>query len=198
MTSGQPTENPQSFTWRHVLYRLFNSAGELLYIGITQDLNARFSWHAGHSPWWPEVADCRTEFLPSRAELQAAELKAIDVERPRYNKLGMPKPDPQPKPKDRRARKVSSRAERAKDLDARLREKGLRRSSKDPTVFINRHGFVLKPDGGQWWVICQDPALISTCPKAGHERCTEDLTGRHRCRVYDDPPPRPVDAIRTL
>lgn len=167
----------EPFTWRHVLYRLFNAAGELLYIGITNDLNARFSWHAGRSPWWPEVADCRTDFFPSREALRAAETQAIKAEQPRYNRASVPKPT-QPKPI------VPHRVcpDPRKDFDGFLDANGLRRSPKDPRFFINRCGVVLglNPDGrlNEFVVVCRDRALAVRGPRPGHERCTDDLTGR--------------------
>jgi excinuclease UvrABC nuclease subunit len=74
-----------TFTWAHVLYRLYDAAGALLYVGITRSIGQRLQDHSQNQPWWPEVADCRVEFLPNRAALHAAELLAIKVEHPRYN-----------------------------------------------------------------------------------------------------------------
>jgi phosphoribosyl 1,2-cyclic phosphodiesterase len=74
-----------TFTWNHVLYRLYGVSGDLLYIGLTKDIRSRFNQHVAKSPWWPDVADCRIEFLPSWEALKAAEVAAIKAERPRYN-----------------------------------------------------------------------------------------------------------------
>lgn len=30
------------FTWRHVLYRFYDAAGQLLYVGITGNIDQRF------------------------------------------------------------------------------------------------------------------------------------------------------------
>lgn len=73
------------FTWRHVLYRFYDATGELLYVGLTNDIGTRFSSHAATKSWWSEVADCRIEFLPSRKALEEAETVAIQTEMPRYN-----------------------------------------------------------------------------------------------------------------
>lgn len=61
------------FTWDHVLYRLYDREGVLLYIGRTRSIRRRFRTHAAEQPWWPEVASCRTEFLPSYEALCEAE-----------------------------------------------------------------------------------------------------------------------------
>src|SRR5206468_10392091 len=41
-----------TFTWEHVLYRLYDEEGVLLYVGITNAINTRFKTHAGSQPWW--------------------------------------------------------------------------------------------------------------------------------------------------
>jgi hypothetical protein len=74
------------FTWRFQLYRLFNAVGELLYIGITGNMNKRFEKHVElHHPWWPEVARCTIEFYPDRVSLKTAESSAIYLEQPIHN-----------------------------------------------------------------------------------------------------------------
>lgn len=73
------------FTWEHVLYRFYDADGQLLYVGITNSISRRFKAHASDKPWWPDVADCRIAFYPSRAALARAEEDAIKYEKPRYN-----------------------------------------------------------------------------------------------------------------
>lgn len=77
-----------TFTWEHVLYRLYDQDGALLYVGITNSIPNRFKRHADEQRWWPEVTGCRVEFLPDRAALQRAERDAIWFERPRHNIMG--------------------------------------------------------------------------------------------------------------
>jgi predicted GIY-YIG superfamily endonuclease len=74
-----------SFTWEHVLYRLRDSSGDLLYVGVTNSIPARFAHHASRKPWWSEVADCQVTFYPDRTSLMQAEDAAIRSESPRYN-----------------------------------------------------------------------------------------------------------------
>ena len=73
------------FTWYYVLYRLYNSSQNLLYIGRTNDINKRFSKHAQIQPWWPEVTMAKIELLSSLDTLMRAEQLAIFAERPKYN-----------------------------------------------------------------------------------------------------------------
>jgi hypothetical protein len=93
-----------SFTWEHVLYRLYDEGGTLLYVGITNSITTRFTAHAKTQPWWSEVAGCRVEFYPDRAALERAELDAIRFDRPRYNVRGSAIPRPQPVPARHRVR----------------------------------------------------------------------------------------------
>ena len=71
------------------LYRLFNEAGELLYIGITVNPEVRWASHRCAQSWWNEVARKDLQWLTNRAEALAAEAAAIPVERPRYNRSGL-------------------------------------------------------------------------------------------------------------
>lgn len=69
----------------HTLYRLWNAAHELLYVGITDDPQTRWRAHRRQKSWWHEVAYQTFEHHNSRAELEAAEIVAIKAERPLYN-----------------------------------------------------------------------------------------------------------------
>ena len=67
------------------LYRLRDHIGDLLYVGITDNLERRWKDHAKDKPWWPQVATHSIEWLPSRNRALAAEANVIRIERPRYN-----------------------------------------------------------------------------------------------------------------
>ena len=73
------------------LYRLYNSIGELLYVGLARDFQSRMSWHKRHQPWWSEVNPERTALAHISGDDMAAdaEHQAIALERPRYNKAGV-------------------------------------------------------------------------------------------------------------
>lgn len=86
--SKEPTPSAQQRRMERTpqaLYRLYNAAGELLYVGITWNVANRMNTHRGLQPWWPEVADVQLETHPNRAAVLAAERVAIERERPRYN-----------------------------------------------------------------------------------------------------------------
>jgi hypothetical protein len=67
------------------LYRLFNAATVLIYVGISDSLKVRMRNHADTKPWWPEVASKTIEWYPTWGEAKDAETAAIAEERPLYN-----------------------------------------------------------------------------------------------------------------
>lgn len=69
----------------HALYRFYDDAGHLLYVGITLDPGSRFARHRELKPWWLDVRGVSIEWYDSRAEVLAAETRAIAVERPLHN-----------------------------------------------------------------------------------------------------------------
>lgn len=71
----------------NVLYRFYDEADQLLYIGITNDPARRFSQHESDKPWWIKVANIKLQRgFANRLDLEAAEIAAIEAERPRYNR----------------------------------------------------------------------------------------------------------------
>lgn len=67
------------------LYRLFDTEGALLYVGIAGNPGRRFEQHAKDKPWWSEVDQIDLEHMDTRAEALIEEAKAIREESPRYN-----------------------------------------------------------------------------------------------------------------
>jgi hypothetical protein len=71
------------------LYRFYDRAGDLLYVGITGDFGRRCAGHRRSKPWWPEVATCRIEHFPDLESAQFAEDQAVKAEEPRWNSVGV-------------------------------------------------------------------------------------------------------------
>ena len=71
-----------------VLYRLFDSQGRLLYVGITCGPRERFKAHHGEKDWWPRVVGCTFEHFETRRQALTAESEAIKNERPVFNVSG--------------------------------------------------------------------------------------------------------------
>src|SRR5207302_1242409 len=69
----------------HALYRFFDSAGELLYVGITNDPGRRLGQHRKLKPWWASVGSMTLEHFSTREALEDAEREAIAHERPIHN-----------------------------------------------------------------------------------------------------------------
>lgn len=85
----------------NVLYRVFNDAGDLLYVGATTNPGSRFNHHALHKPWWDEAASMTMERFATVDELMVAEADAIATEGPRYNEIHTHKPAPWSRKRDR-------------------------------------------------------------------------------------------------
>lgn len=68
-----------------VVYRCFDAARHLLYIGSTRRWSARRTLHITESPWWGEVAEVVCETFNSITEARLAERLAIQAEHPKYN-----------------------------------------------------------------------------------------------------------------
>lgn len=73
------------------VYRWFDATGALLYVGISSNLAIRTDQHHLTKRWWPEIATCRVEWFPNRAEALEAESAAIAAENPRYNSQRPPR-----------------------------------------------------------------------------------------------------------
>lgn len=73
------------------LYRCFDASDQLLYIGISSDPAYRWTQHKADKAWADEVTMRVIEWLPTRADAEAAEVVAIRTERPLYNYMGTPK-----------------------------------------------------------------------------------------------------------
>lgn len=67
------------------LYRIFDSEGALLYIGISVDAFRRAKQHRKDKPWGDQIAIITVEHYGSRKEANAAERRAVHAEGPRYN-----------------------------------------------------------------------------------------------------------------
>jgi predicted GIY-YIG superfamily endonuclease len=67
------------------LYRLYDNAGALLYVGIANHWPARMNQHAREKAWWENVADVKLERYDTREDAERAEAKAIKAEHPMYN-----------------------------------------------------------------------------------------------------------------
>jgi hypothetical protein len=69
----------------YTLYRAYTKFGELLYVGLTENFTGRLRQHSKNSEWFPEASRFETETFETKEELQAAEILAITVGKPRYN-----------------------------------------------------------------------------------------------------------------
>jgi hypothetical protein len=70
------------------VYRVYDTACELIYVGCTNDLFGRLAVHEEESWWAPQVAKVAAKVYPTAKSGLAAELKAIHTEHPRWNVKG--------------------------------------------------------------------------------------------------------------
>lgn len=69
------------------VYRLYDEAGVLLYVGSSFDPEERCKGHR-EKPWWQTVANRTEEWHPTRERAFAVELEAIVREAPAHNIYG--------------------------------------------------------------------------------------------------------------
>lgn len=74
----------------YYVYRVFDAAGRLIYVGCTKDLNRRLRYHQyGYTAWWnSQAVKVRAKVFPTKAQALLAESAAIRDERPRWNISG--------------------------------------------------------------------------------------------------------------
>jgi len=69
------------------VYRLYGSGGQLLYIGMTNNLDARFRFHALTKHWWHLVERRAFDWHPNRGAARREEARAIKAEVPVHNSM---------------------------------------------------------------------------------------------------------------
>lgn len=67
------------------VYRLYDHAARLLYVGITNSVERRFSEHARDHVWWPDVGSREISWLSDRVSAERIERNVIRDEVPLYN-----------------------------------------------------------------------------------------------------------------
>ena len=75
----------------HILYRFYDEADQLLYIGITADPGARMVAHSHRKTWWSQVRSIKMQNFPNQMQLIRAERQAIKVENPLFNVVHSPR-----------------------------------------------------------------------------------------------------------
>lgn len=68
-----------------LVYRFYDVAVRVIYIGATDSFAARQQAHERSSEWWPDVASIRLERFPTYSHALVAERRAIRAERPVHN-----------------------------------------------------------------------------------------------------------------
>jgi hypothetical protein len=71
---------------RHVVYWLYDVAGALLYVGMTNNAATRWKQHATSTTWWAEVSEFQVRGPFDRARALEVEREAIGRDRPLHNR----------------------------------------------------------------------------------------------------------------
>jgi hypothetical protein len=82
---SEPAEVVPLVDRAHVLYRMYDRAQQLLYVGITFDPRARWRAHGEDKFWWTDVASIEIKHFRSRVAAERAERRSIQSDRPLYN-----------------------------------------------------------------------------------------------------------------
>ncbi|MEU0818899.1 GIY-YIG nuclease family protein [Streptomyces mirabilis] len=72
---------------RTALYRLYDAAGRLLYVGITDNPERRWRQHARDKAWWSDVEDRSCEWFDTRGQAERHEREVVQNESPLHNEL---------------------------------------------------------------------------------------------------------------
>lgn len=78
-------------TGETAVYRLSDSTGRLLYVGIGRNPQNRWGAHADLHAWWPQVATFEVTWYGSRDDAAAEERRALREDSPAHNLHGTPK-----------------------------------------------------------------------------------------------------------
>lgn len=70
------------------VYRLFDAADRLLYVGIGRNPMTRWAAHAEQHAWWSDVAHFTVVWHPTRKEAAGEERRALHGESPVHNTHG--------------------------------------------------------------------------------------------------------------
>jgi hypothetical protein len=71
----------------HAVYRYFDSAGRLLYVGMTKRPGTRRTEHKMRSPWFGQMVRESIEWFPDIQTAGVEEQRAIETERPSHNRM---------------------------------------------------------------------------------------------------------------
>ncbi|MFE7106604.1 GIY-YIG nuclease family protein [Streptomyces sp. NPDC057575] len=71
---------------RTALYRLYDTAGQLLYVGISSQPKKRWSAHSRDKHWWGDVARKEVEWFETRKSAERVEKAEIQDEKPKWNR----------------------------------------------------------------------------------------------------------------
>lgn len=83
--ANAPRRKAETMRGPTALYRHYSADGTLLYVGVSISAMQRLSEHRLHSEWFFNIAAVTLQWYPTRVLAEAAEIEAIQKERPTHN-----------------------------------------------------------------------------------------------------------------
>jgi predicted GIY-YIG superfamily endonuclease len=180
---------------RCAVYRLYDTAEKLLYIGASHNPKQRWRDHRKEKPWRERMASMTIQWYPDRATAESAEREAIAREDPEYNVRDTPRFAEVCRSAGAARRESIRRAIRAADSEANARRRRwLARKFEVPADLVTaevgvvwlldascRPGAPLVCPGGSTVIVNDQPVDIA----AGQERSVYSVTGRYDVLVGD-------------
>jgi predicted GIY-YIG superfamily endonuclease len=75
----------RNYTEQTYLYEAYDAFGNLLYVGITNDLKRRLNEHRRSAKWWTQQTEVRHTYYASRDEAKEQESRVIAERSPGFN-----------------------------------------------------------------------------------------------------------------
>jgi excinuclease UvrABC nuclease subunit len=75
----------RNYTEQTYLYEAYDAFGNLLYVGITNDLKRRLKEHRFSAKWWTQQTEIKHTLYPSRYEAKEQESRVIADRSPGFN-----------------------------------------------------------------------------------------------------------------
>jgi predicted GIY-YIG superfamily endonuclease len=70
----------------YAAYECYSEAGDLLYVGVTENLRTRITAHKSSSKWYPQVTTMRARFYATAAQAAEREVELLATAAPIHNK----------------------------------------------------------------------------------------------------------------
>lgn len=158
---GEPVAKyTERYSGRTALYRFYDSAGRLLYVGITGNPEERWYEHQLTQYWWREVTRKELVWLETRVEARAAESAAIRMEKPLYDRSDRRARLPE---QERRARSAEYVTQAVQAIEQDIRAEVFPLGSVLPSrpLLADRYGLTIDAVSSALWRLHRPGRLVT-------------------------------------